>query len=145
MNETNFNPSDDAKKHDKCLDISTSVFSSWLSRNSCSLDDVSSLFAKVYRSIYSQIKEIEKVHNSFAYGHDHQKNTVFDDYIICLEDNRKLKTLKRHLKAKYNMSTEEYKIKWGLPSDYPVVAPNYAEKRSEIAKIPRKKNKDNNS
>ncbi len=62
------------------------------------------------------------------------KRTIFPDYIVCLEDGRKLKTLKRHLRTTYNMSPEEYREKWGLPADYPMVAPNYAARRSSLAK-----------
>ena len=56
------------------------------------------------------------------------------DFLICLEDGRKFKSLKRHLRTKYDMSPEEYRAKWGLPKDYPMVAPNYAKARSELAK-----------
>lgn len=62
------------------------------------------------------------------------KKSVFPDYIICLEDGRKLKTLKRHLRSTYNMTPEQYREKWELPPDYPMVAPNYAEHRSVLAK-----------
>lgn len=60
--------------------------------------------------------------------------TIFPDYIVCLEDGRKMKTLKRHLRSEYNLSPEQYREKWGLPPDYPMVAPNYAERRSELAR-----------
>jgi predicted transcriptional regulator len=62
------------------------------------------------------------------------KKSVFPDYIVCLEDGKKLKMLKRHLKTAYNMSPEQYRARWNLPPDYPMVAPNYAEKRSNLAK-----------
>ena len=62
------------------------------------------------------------------------KKSVTDDYIICLEDGKKLKMLKRHLMTAYNMTPEEYRAKWGLKPDYPMVAPNYAAKRQELAK-----------
>ncbi len=62
------------------------------------------------------------------------KKSVTPDYIICLEDGKKLKMLKRHLKTAYNMTPEEYRDRWGLPADYPMVAPNYAEHRSSLAK-----------
>ena len=62
------------------------------------------------------------------------KKSVFPDYIICLEDGKKLKMLKRHLKTAYNMSPEDYRERWGLPADYPMVAPNYAKHRSNLAK-----------
>jgi predicted transcriptional regulator len=62
------------------------------------------------------------------------KRSVFPDYIICLEDGKKLKMLKRHLKTAYNMTPEEYRERWGLAPDYPMVAPNYAQRRSHLAK-----------
>jgi len=62
------------------------------------------------------------------------KKSVKPDYIICLEDGKKFKSLKRHLGTTYNMSPEQYREKWGLPADYPMVAPNYAKRRSELAK-----------
>lgn len=62
------------------------------------------------------------------------KKSVTPDYIICLEDGKRFKSLKRHLRTSYNLSPEQYREKWGLPSDYPMVAPNYAAARSELAK-----------
>ena len=62
------------------------------------------------------------------------KRSVTPDYLICLEDGKKLKMLKRHLKTAYGMSPEDYRERWGLPADYPMVAPSYAEKRSRLAK-----------
>ena len=62
------------------------------------------------------------------------KKSVTPDYIVCLEDGKKLKMLKRYLRTNYNMSPEEYRAKWNLPSDYPMVAPNYSKKRSQHAK-----------
>jgi predicted transcriptional regulator len=62
------------------------------------------------------------------------KRSVFPDYIVCLEDGKKLKMLKRHLQTAYGMSVDQYREKWGLPPSYPMVAPNYAEHRSSLAK-----------
>src|SRR6266404_5626057 len=62
------------------------------------------------------------------------RRSITPDFLICLEDGRKFKSLKRHLRTKYNMSPEEYRAKWGLPKDYPMVAPNYAASRSALAK-----------
>ena len=62
------------------------------------------------------------------------KKSVTPDYIVCLEDGKKFKSLKRHLRTQYNMTPEQYREKWGLPADYPMVAPNYAKARSELAK-----------
>lgn len=60
--------------------------------------------------------------------------SITDEYLICLEDGKKFKSLKRHLRSKYNMTPEDYRIKWGLPHDYPMVSPGYARKRSNLAK-----------
>ncbi|MDK9697502.1 MAG: MucR family transcriptional regulator [Siculibacillus sp.] len=62
------------------------------------------------------------------------KKSVNPDFIVCLEDGKKFKSLKRHLRTQYNMTPEEYREKWGLPADYPMVAPNYAQARSDLAK-----------
>jgi len=62
------------------------------------------------------------------------KKSVTPEYIVCLEDGRKLKMLKRHLRTAYQMSPDQYRARWGLPTDYPMVAPNYAKKRSKLAK-----------
>ncbi|MET0546600.1 MAG: MucR family transcriptional regulator [Caulobacterales bacterium] len=62
------------------------------------------------------------------------KKSITSEYLVCLEDGRKFKSLKRHLRTRYNMTPEEYRAKWGLPPDYPMVAPNYARVRSNLAK-----------
>ena len=62
------------------------------------------------------------------------KKSVFPDHIVCLEDGKKLKMLKRHLKTAYNMTPEQYRERWGLTADYPMVSPNYAKHRSSLAK-----------
>jgi len=62
------------------------------------------------------------------------KKSITPEFLICLEDGRKFKSLKRHLRSKYDMSPEDYRAKWGLPKDYPMVAPNYARARSDLAK-----------
>jgi predicted transcriptional regulator len=62
------------------------------------------------------------------------KRSIAPDHLVCLEDGRKFKSLKRHLRTKYNLSPEDYRAKWNLPKDYPMVAPNYAKARSELAK-----------
>ena len=62
------------------------------------------------------------------------KRSISSDYIVCLEDGKRFKSLKRHLRTQYNMTPEQYREKWGLPPDYPMVAPNYAAARSQLAK-----------
>jgi predicted transcriptional regulator len=90
----------------------------------------------VIRTIYSSISALEggSVGGNGAKPMVPIKKSVMPDYIICLEDGKKLKMLKRHLRTSYGMTPEEYRIKWGLPADYPMVAPNYAEQRSAFAK-----------
>jgi predicted transcriptional regulator len=62
------------------------------------------------------------------------RRSVTDDYVVCLEDGQRFKSLKRHLRSGYNLTPEQYRVKWGLPHDYPMVAPSYAAKRSTLAK-----------
>ena len=97
-----------------------------------STDDIMNEYTKIYNFLSDNIKQNNSKKVNFK--------TVFDDYIICLEDGKKMKMLKRHLRTKYNMSFEEYKEKWGLPYDYPYVCKNYSNIRANIAgKIKSKK------
>jgi predicted transcriptional regulator len=92
----------------------------------------------VIKTIYSSISALDGNGNSVgAAGLKPMvpvKKSITPEYIVCLEDGKKLKMLKRHLRTSYNMTPEEYRIKWGLPADYPMVAPNYAAQRSAFAK-----------
>jgi len=94
--------------------------------------DIPKLIADTYRSLV----ELEGSPPVVASGvaKIRIEDSVTDDHIVCLEDGRRLKILKRHLNQKYGMTPEEYRTKWGLPSDYPMVAKNYAAQRSTIAK-----------
>jgi len=90
---------------------------------------------EIIENVYSNLVSISDKTSSYALEpFVDPNNSVKPDYIICLEDGKKLKMLKRYLKAKYNMTEAEYKEKWGLPRNYPMVAPNYAKKRSQLAK-----------
>jgi predicted transcriptional regulator len=91
----------------------------------------------VIKTIYSSLLALEKPDANSITGQKPMvpiKKSVTPEYIICLEDGKKLKMLKRHLRTAYGMTPEEYRMKWGLTADYPMVAPNYAEQRSEFAK-----------
>ena len=92
----------------------------------------------IIRSVYSALTAAEAEANAPAKTPQKPavspKRSIQPDYIICLEDGGKFKSLKRHLRAKYDMSPEEYRAKWGLASDYPMVAPNYSASRSNLAK-----------
>ena len=114
------------------LAYTTEIVSSHVSRNETTAADLPKLIQDVYRalsSLGSEETETELLHPAVPV-----KKSVFPDYIVCLEDGKKLKMLKRHLKTAYNMTLEEYRTRWNLPADYPMVAPNYAKRRSGLAK-----------
>lgn len=110
----------------------TQIIASHLRHNSVALSDLPAAIKDVYRSL-------ETVSGSPAVKQDNRpavtvRRSITPDYIVCLEDGKKLKMLKRHLRTAYNLTPEEYRNKWGLPADYPMVAPNYARQRSALAK-----------
>ena len=115
------------------LGLTAEIVAAHVSNNTVSVEELPSLINQVYRSLASmgQPTEItsEKPQPSVPV-----KKSVHPDYIICLEDGKRLKMLKRHLKTAYNMTPEEYRERWNLPPDYPMVAPNYARQRSKLAK-----------
>jgi predicted transcriptional regulator len=114
------------------LELTTEIVAAHVANNSVPASELPNLIQEVYRSL-SAVGT-----NSAPVGRLKPavpiKKSVFPDYIICLEDGKKLKMLKRHLKTAYNMTPEEYRERWGLPADYPMVAPNYARHRSALAK-----------
>jgi predicted transcriptional regulator len=92
---------------------------------------------EVLKTVYSSLQSLEKTDGTAAATAKPMvpiKKSVTPEYIVCLEDGKKLKMLKRHLRTAYGMTPDEYRQKWGLPADYPMVAPNYAEQRSAFAK-----------
>jgi predicted transcriptional regulator len=98
------------------------------------MTDLPSLIAQVHKALLATAtgsveKQVEAQVPAVSI-----KKSIHPDYIICLEDGKKFKSLKRHLRTKYDLSPEDYRAKWGLPADYPMVAPNYAAARSELAK-----------
>ncbi|MBA4249684.1 MAG: MucR family transcriptional regulator [Candidatus Puniceispirillum sp.] len=126
--------------NEQVFQCTTEIVAACIGNDKITFDELPHFFNKVYDILYSLTKDKMNTSNT---NYKHSLNTipavpidesVFDDYIICLEDGKKLQMLKRHLKSMYGMSLDQYKDKWGLPIDYPVVAPNYAKKRSGIAK-----------
>ena len=116
------------------IDLSTEIVSAYVSHNALSVADLPKLIADVHTALTGlrsggspepaeELKPAVPVRKSVA-----------ADYIICLEDGKKFKSLKRHLRTHYDLSPEEYREKWGLPADYPMVAPNYSATRSRLAK-----------
>jgi len=115
------------------LELTTEIVAAHVSNNTVAVNDLPDLIQQIYRSL-STVGG-----NGVAVPERPQpavpiRKSVTPEYIICLEDGKKLKMLKRHLKTAYNMSPEEYRERWGLGSDYPMVAPNYAAQRSSLAK-----------
>ena len=114
------------------LPLVTEVVAAHLSNNKTPSSDV----APLIRSIYQAFAElsIKGTPAELPEPAVPIKKSVTPDYIVCLEDGRQLKMLKRHLRTTFDMSPEQYRQRWGLPADYPMVAPNYAKKRSKLAK-----------
>ena len=114
------------------LSLTAQIVSAHVSNNAVASVALPSLIQDVFRTlsgIGTEVVEAERPQPAVPI-----KRSVFPDHIICLEDGKKLKMLKRHLKTAYNMTPEQYRERWGLPSEYPMVAPNYAERRSALAK-----------
>ena len=123
----------------------TEIVTAYLSKNTLAPDEVPALIRSVHATL-GGISGTEPVVREAREPAVAIKKSVKPDYIVCLEDGKKLKMLKRYLRARYDMSPDEYRAKWGLPANYPMTAPNYAAKRSEFAKKfglgkPGKKNK----
>jgi predicted transcriptional regulator len=115
------------------LTLTTEIVAAHVSNNTVSLGDLPQLINQVYSSL-ANIGAAPAPPAARPQPATSVKKSVQPDYIVCLEDGKKLKMLKRHLKTAYNMSPEAYRERWGLPPDYPMVAPNYARQRSRLAK-----------
>ena len=116
------------------LALTTEIVASHVSNNTVAVSDLPELIRQVYGSLTNLSptpapEQPEKPQPAVAI-----KKSVTPDYIVCLEDGKKLKMLKRHLMTHYSMTPDEYRQKWGLSADYPMVAPNYAEQRRTLAK-----------
>ena len=115
------------------LNLTSDIVAAHVSNNTVGVSDLSQLIEQVYRTL-STVGGPGDNTSDRPTPAVNVKKSVTPDYIICLEDGKKLKMLKRHLKTAYDMSPEEYRDRWGLPADYPMVAPNYAKQRSRLAK-----------
>ncbi len=124
----------DSTSHSDLLALTTEIVSSHVSNNTVSQSEIGGLIEQVFRTLSGL------GHGGASVSADRPlpavpiKKSVTPEYIICLEDGKKLKMLKRHLKTAYDMTPEEYRERWGLPADYPMVAPLYAKQRSRLAK-----------
>lgn len=115
------------------LALTTEIVAAHVSNNTVAPSDLPQLINQVYNSL-ANIGGTPAMPVARPQPAVSVKKSVHPDYIICLEDGKKLKMLKRHLKTAYNMSPEAYRERWGLPPDYPMVAPNYARQRRYLAK-----------
>ena len=116
------------------IELSTEIASAYVSHNAVSPGDLPKLIAEVHAALRAlQSNEVPAPVEELKPAVPVRKS-VANDYIICLEDGKKFKSLKRHLRTHYNLSPEEYREKWGLPADYPMVAPSYSATRSKLAK-----------
>ncbi len=115
------------------LQLTTQIVVAHVSHNSVPTDMLAKLVQNVYQSL-SGVEIQKTAPEAMPEPAVNPKKSVFNDYIICLEDGKKLKMLRRHLKASYNMTPEQYRQRWQLPAEYPMVAPAYAATRSALAK-----------
>jgi predicted transcriptional regulator len=124
---------DEANRTD-LVALTAEITSAYVSNNAVQKEDLSSIIADVHDALSKAALRIGPAEREELRPAIAVKKSVTPDYIICLEDGKKFKSLKRHLRTHYNLSPEEYREKWGLPHDYPMVAPNYAAARSQLAK-----------
>jgi len=118
---------------EELLALTTDIVASHVANNEVAVDDLPNLIRQVYGTL-AGLGRAQAVADERPQPAVPVKKSITPDYIICLEDGKKLKMLKRHLKTQYDMTPEGYRERWGLPMDYPMVAPNYADQRRELAK-----------
>ena len=126
--------SDQPDQYGHTIDATAEIVSAYISHNSISWHDLPALI----KSVHTGLRALESVEPMVAVESHNPavpvKKSVFQDHIICLEDGKSFKSLKRHLQAHYGLTPDQYRQKWGLPDNYPMVAPDYTQKRSMLAK-----------
>ncbi len=131
MSET---PGNSVLSNDELMRMTSDIVSSFVSNNPVTTDGLPDVIRSVYRTVSGLAGAQEKAAEEKLKPAVPVTKSVTNDYIICLEDGRKLKMLKRYLRSRYDMSPDDYRRRWGLNADYPMVAPSYTERRSEFAK-----------
>lgn len=119
---------------DELVELTAEIVSAYVSNNTVVATDLPALISNVFDALKKAAASGTQPAKEELRPAVPIKKSVTSEYIICLEDGKKFKSLKRHLRTHYDLSPEEYREKWGLPVDYPMVAPNYARARSELAK-----------
>ena len=123
----------DSATEDTLLTLTADIVAAHVSNNSVAVNDLPGLIQNVHSAL-TGISGVSSAPEPKPEPKVSIRSSIKPDYIVCLEDGKKLKMLKRHLRSTYNMTPDEYRAKWGLPADYPMVAPNYAEQRRTLAK-----------
>ena len=116
------------------IELAAEIVSAYVSNNSVPSAELPTLINDIYMALTRVGTVAVEIASEPQKPAISVKKSINTDYLICLEDGKKFKSLKRHLRTQYNLSPEQYREKWGLPSDYPMVAPNYAAARSRLAK-----------
>ena len=122
----------DQENRSELLELTSEIVAAHVSNNTLAVNDLPQLIKDVYFTL-ANVDENQGFPERLTPPVSIKKS-ITPDFIVCLEDGKKLKMLKRHLKTAYNMTPEEYRQRWSLPLDYPMVAPNYAKHRSDLAK-----------
>ena len=122
-----------ADTNEMLITLTSDIVAAHVSNNDVSVSDVPVLISSIYTAL-AGLGQPVVVEEKLPEPAVSIRASIKPDYIVCLEDGKKLKMLKRHLMTHYNMTPDQYRARWGLPGDYPMVAPNYAEKRRELAK-----------
>ncbi len=124
------NTTEDTKE--MLITLTSDIVAAHVSNNNVTVEDVPSLITSIFGAL-SSLGDAAPAPEAAPEPAVSIRSSVKPDYIVCLEDGKKLKMLKRYLRTNFDMSPEEYRARWNLPADYPMVAPNYAEKRRELA------------
>ncbi|MCW2338453.1 putative transcriptional regulator [Sphingobium sp. B2D3A] len=125
--------SDTNAQDEVLITLTSDIVAAHVSNNSVAVSDVPTLIQNVYSALAGLQQDVAPPQPKQEPAVS-VRSSIKPDYIVCLEDGKKLKMLKRHLMTHYQMTPEDYRAKWGLPADYPMVAPNYAEQRRTLAK-----------
>jgi predicted transcriptional regulator len=125
---------DNVEAKSEVIEMTAEIVAAYVENNTISTTDLPALIQSVHRALTGIASGAEAVEVAPKEPAVPIRRSITPDHLVCLEDGRKFKSLKRHLRTKYNMSPEDYRAKWGLAKDYPMVAPNYAKARSELAK-----------